>query len=119
MLLCACFLSLRIMFLRFIHVLICVSVVSLLLRIVPLYACVRAKSLQLCPTLRPYEREPDGQGYWSGLPFPSPGYLSEPGVEPTSLMSPALAGRFLTTTAAWEAHAIVKITGFIHPFSCE
>ena len=39
------------MFLRFIHVLICVSVVSLSLRIVPLYACVRAKSLQLCPTL--------------------------------------------------------------------
>ena len=30
------------------------------------------------------------QEYWSGLPFPSPGDLLDPGVEPTSLMSPAL-----------------------------
>ncbi|XP_060263209.1 dynein light chain Tctex-type 3 isoform X1 [Ovis aries] len=35
------------------------------------------------------------QEYWSGLPFPSPGDLPAPGIEPTSLMSPALAGRFL------------------------
>ena len=34
------------------------------------------------------------QGYWSGLPFPSPGNLPKPGIESTS---PALAGRFLTT----------------------
>ena len=34
------------------------------------------------------------QGYWSGLPFPSPGDLSGPGIEPAS---PALAGRFFTT----------------------
>ena len=33
------------------------------------------------------------QGYWSGLPFPSPGDLPDPGIEPTSLASPALAGR--------------------------
>ena len=32
------------------------------------------------------------QEYWSGLPFPSPGDLPDPGVEP---MLPALAGRFL------------------------
>ena len=31
------------------------------------------------------------QEYWSGLPFPSPGDLPGPGIEP---MSPALAGRF-------------------------
>ena len=31
------------------------------------------------------------QEYWSGLPFPSPGVLPDPGVEPVSLMSPALA----------------------------
>ena len=30
------------------------------------------------------------QEYWSGLPFPSPGDLSNPGIEPTSLTSPAL-----------------------------
>ena len=28
---------------------------------------------------------------------------SDPGIEPTSLESPALAGRFFTTTATWEA----------------
>ena len=32
------------------------------------------------------------QGYWSGLPFPTPGDLPTPGMESTSLMSPALAG---------------------------
>ena len=35
------------------------------------------------------------QEYWSGLPFPPPGDLPNPGVEPTSL---ALAGTFFTTT---------------------
>ena len=34
------------------------------------------------------------QDYWSGLPFPSPGDLPDPGIEP---VSPALAGRFFTT----------------------
>ena len=37
------------------------------------------------------------QGSWSGLPFPPPGDLSNPGMEPWSLMSPALAGGFFTT----------------------
>ena len=35
--------------------------------------------------------------YWSGLPFPSPGDLPDPGIEPESLASPALAGGFFTT----------------------
>ena len=43
------------------------------------------------------------QEYWSRLPFPSPGDLPNPGIKPTSLTSPALAGRFFTTSAAWEA----------------
>ena len=34
------------------------------------------------------------QEYWSGLPFPSPGDLPNPGLEPAS---PALAGRLFTT----------------------
>ena len=37
------------------------------------------------------------QEYWSGLPFPSPGNLPDPGIKPASLVSPALAGRFFTT----------------------
>ena len=40
--------------------------------------------------------------YWSGLPFPCPGYLPDPEIEPASLESPALAGRFFTTSAIWE-----------------
>ena len=43
------------------------------------------------------------QEYWSGLPCPPPGDLPDPGIEPVSLMSPALAGRFLTTSTTWEA----------------
>ena len=43
------------------------------------------------------------QEYWSGLPCPSPGDLPEPGIKPESLRSPALAGRFFTTSTIWEA----------------
>ena len=41
------------------------------------------------------------QEYWSGVPFPSPGDLSNPGIKPVSLMSPARAGGFCTTSATW------------------
>ena len=44
------------------------------------------------------------QEYWSGLPCPPPpGDLPDPGIEPASLTSPELAGRFFTTNATWEA----------------
>ena len=61
---------------------------------------------QLCPTLcDPTDCSPPGsclhgilqQEYCSGLPFPSPGDLPDPGIEPTSLMSPEWVGRFFTT----------------------
>ena len=42
------------------------------------------------------------QEYWNGVSFPSPGNLSDPGIEPVALMSPALAVRFFTTSATWE-----------------
>ena len=42
------------------------------------------------------------QEYWSGLPFPSPGDLPDPGIESVTLVSPALAGGFLTISATWE-----------------
>ena len=66
--------------------------------------CLVANS---CPTLLqprgleslqdPLPMEFPRQEYWSGLPFPSPGDLAKPGIEPVSLASPALAGRFFTT----------------------
>ena len=43
------------------------------------------------------------QEYWSGLPCPPPGDLPNPGTEPASLMSSALAGGFFTTSITWEA----------------
>ena len=45
------------------------------------------------------------QEYWNGLPCPPPGDLPDPGIEPGSLTSPALAGKFFTTNATWEAHS--------------
>ena len=47
--------------------------------------------------LAPLSMEFSKQEYWSGLPVPTPGDLPNPGVEPTSLVSPALAGGFFTT----------------------
>ena len=44
------------------------------------------------------------QEYWNGLQFPTPGDLPDPGIEPTSLVSPALAGGFFTSRTTWEAY---------------
>ena len=53
------------------------------------------------------------QEYWSGLPCPPPGYVCNPGIEPASLMSPALAVGFFTTSATWQAHTF-KINNHIN-----
>ena len=39
----------------------------------------------------------------SRFPFPPPGNRPYPGIKPTSLASPELAGGFLTTSITWEA----------------
>ena len=41
----------------------------------------------------------EAQEYWSGLPFPPPRDLPNPGIEPTSL---ALAGRFFAIEPPWK-----------------
>ena len=46
----------------------------------------------------PLSMEFSRQESWSGLLFPSPGNFPDPGIEPLSLASPALAGKFLTTS---------------------
>ena len=53
----------------------------------------------------PLSMEFSRQEYWSGSPFPVPGDLPNPGIEPKSLVFPALAGGFFTTCATWEAHS--------------
>ena len=64
---------------------------------------VKMKVAQSCPTLcGPMDytvMEFSRQEYWSGLSFPLPGDLPDPGVEPMSPASPALAGGFFTTGA--------------------
>ena len=71
---------------------------------------VPVKWLQLCPTLcNPMDCGLQGffrQEHWRGLPFPPPGDLPNPGIKPASLMSPALASKFFTTTATWETPSL-------------
>ena len=48
------------------------------------------------------------QEHWSELPCLPPGDLPNPGVEPMSLMSPALVGGLFTTSVTWEAHSLIN-----------
>ena len=48
------------------------------------------------------------QDYWSGLPCLPPGDLPDPEMETTSVTSPALAGRFFTTSATREACIVLR-----------
>ena len=48
------------------------------------------------------------QESWGGLPCPSPRDLPDPGTEPMSLMSPALAGRFFITKATCDSGPVNK-----------
>ena len=49
------------------------------------------------------------QEYWSRFPCPPPGDLPDPGIKPTSLISPVLAIEFFTTSATWEARVCVCV----------
>ena len=51
----------------------------------------------------PLSMEFSRQEYWNGLLFPTLGDLPDPGTETTSSESPAMAGRFITTSTTWEA----------------
>ena len=46
------------------------------------------------------------QKYWTGFPHYPSGDLPDPGIEPASLVSPALASRFFTTSTIWEAQKV-------------
>ena len=58
------------------------------------------------------------QECWGGLPRPPPGDLLAPGIKPTSLMSPAVAGRFFTTSTTWEPCALFT-GGYVEAWSRE
>ena len=76
---------------------------------------------QLCPTLcrlkglwtlivhqDSLSMEISRQEYWNELPFPAPGNLPNPGIEPASLSSPALEGRFFITEPSGKPHINVN-----------
>ena len=50
----------------------------------------------------PLSRGFSRQECWSGLPCPTPGGLPDPRIEPMAPLSPALPGRFFTTSATWN-----------------
>ena len=50
------------------------------------------------------------QEYWSGLPCPPPVDLSDWGMEPVSLMFPALAGRFFTASTIWDSYVTSNVS---------
>ena len=50
----------------------------------------------------PLSMEFPRQEYWSGLPFPPPGDLPDPGIEPRSLMSPVLQADSLPVELSWK-----------------
>ena len=88
--------------------------------LVCILACMCAKSFHLCLALcDPMDYNLPGssvhgilrtlQEYCSGLPCPSPADLSNAGIEPTSLMSPALAGGFFATSTTWEARILAYL----------
>ena len=47
--------------------------------------------------------------YWSGLSYPSPGDLPDPGIEAMSVTSPAVAAGFVTTSTTWEALSASRV----------
>ena len=75
----------------------------------------RFNSLQLFATLwteacqAPLSMEFSRQESWSGLPCPPPGGLPDPGIEPGSLPSLALADGFFPTSAIWEDPIRLKV----------
>ena len=80
---------------------------------------MRAKLLQLCPTLvttwTVALQAPLSVGILQArmlvwLPVPPPGCFPDPGIKPVSLMSPALAGGLFTTGTNWEAPKNSHIT---------
>ena len=76
---------------------------------VVLLLCINAKGIQLYAIPRtvahqaPLSMGFSGQEYWSGRPCSPPWDLPNLGIEPASLTSPILAGRFFTNNATWEA----------------
>ena len=66
-----------------------------------------------CSPQAPLFMEFSRQEYWSGLLFPTPGDLSDPGIETASPESPALAGGFFITVPPGKP-AVIEIQAKSH-----
>ena len=79
-----------------------------------LYSCVQLFATPWTVAHQaPLSMEFSRQEYWSGLPFPSPGNLPIPGIEPVSLVSPALQAHPLPKPGPSEWKHQVLTTGQI------
>ena len=77
---------------------------------IPLYICTTASISSDVSMSVGFSR----QEYWSGLPFPSPGDLPNPGLESAS---PALAGRFFTTEPVGKPERRLKVDKWKIPWA--
>ena len=78
--------------------------------------------IQLCDPMDYTCQAPQSMGFsrqenWAGLPFPSPVDLPDPGIEPTSPVSPALTGGFFTTEPYYLNTETTTSWYVIHSFS--
>ena len=69
------------------------------------YVCSVAQSCQTFYGPMEFSR----QEYLSGLPFPTSRVLFDSGIEPMTLVSPALEGKFFITSTTWEVNVIKSI----------
>ena len=84
---------------------------------VSMWACVLqsgplSATLEIVALQAPLSTGLSRQDCWSGLPCPPPGDLPDPGTESSSLMSPALASKFFTTSCTWDAPVFLEICSF-------
>ena len=81
------------------------------------HLCIRGKLLSCvwlfvtldCSRPGSCPRDSPGKNTGVGLSCPPPGNLPDPGIEPASLVSSALAGGFFTSSATWEAPLMMVI----------
>ena len=94
---------------------VCVSVCVCVCACVP--ACLRVRALsharlfmapQTVARQVPLSMGFSRQEYWSGLPFPTQMNFPNPGMEPASLVSSALTGRFFTNCTTWGNKDLTK-----------
>ena len=90
---------------------ICVSYMCVCVCVVCSVASVMSDSATLWTVARqaPLSMGLSMQEYWSGLPCPPLGDLLNPEIKPESLVSPALAGGFLTTSTSWETCELLRV----------